>query len=165
MGVLKLGVLTSSLAFVRSSFDMPTARCLGIVLLGGSLLFCSHAQAQSEDGIAWLQKEMNCDQLTVEMKRRYSTLGNFSQLTEAKRQEVSLVLDIICGARFAHCGFKNCQKLSPTSQTQVQQSASPTPIETPSFLEPLPPPPPAVPAPIVAIDFPAEAKKMLEEKI
>ncbi len=104
----------------------------GVLLAFGALVPSTESAAQGASPIEWLQKEMTCDQLSAEMKDRYASLGAFSKLTEEKKQEVGLVLDIICGARFAHCSFKNCQKLAPVGGAEAappKEKEPPKPVE------------------------------------
>lgn len=119
------------------TFKKTTSHCLLTIFLLGFLAHSSEAQ-----NIAWLEKDMSCDQLTLEMKTRYSQMGNYGALSESKKQEIALVLDVICSARFEKCGFKNCKR----PVTAVAQ--------TPTVVEPTP-----------MVDFTAMAREALNQKI
>ena len=180
-----MGERNSSALRHRSFYREQLPLVVGLIPLA-SFFFASFffvtpsAHAQSEDGIAWLQKDMSCDELTVEMRKRYAKVGNFNSLGEDKRQEIGLVLDIICGARFAKCGFKNCQKLAPLAQAErpaepkpslepLAETATPVPATAadPVASAPVATIPVSVPsiAPLPPVDFQAEARRQLDERV
>lgn len=88
-----------------------------IVSLVATLL-CASAVAFAQDApigietdpLAWLNTSLSCNELTDQIKSRYAPLGKFSDLPDAKKEELRHVLEIVCSERFSRCKFKNCQR-------------------------------------------------------
>ena len=77
----------------------------------------------SADPLAWLDSDLACEELVSEIKKRYGSLGKYSEMPIVKREELKEVLDVSCSERFEHCGFKSCQKLTMKSDSVPSAAA------------------------------------------
>src|SRR5262245_13006278 len=81
---------------------------LTIALLTVQTAYAEDRSATEADPLAWLENDMSCQELTDQIKSRYAPLGKFSDMPDAKKEELRNVLAVVCSPKFARCGFRSC---------------------------------------------------------
>lgn len=72
------------------------------------------------DPLAWLTREMTCQEFLEQTQVRFGFFGTYQELPEEKRQEMRRVLQAACDARFLHCQFAAC----PLEGREVSEAAN-----------------------------------------
>lgn len=96
----------------------------------GLVLLCAVIIAPAKNGMAdvsWLQQVSNCDELAAKIRDSFARPAPASPMSEQQKTELPIVLNVVCGPRFAQCNFSVCQKwkvaLPPPPPTQTQDSS------------------------------------------
>jgi len=74
------------------------------------------------DPLAWLQGDLECEELVEQIDARYRPFGDFADLPAETKKEVRKVFSVACSNQFSRCNFGNCPGRvdgKPSSKTQL----------------------------------------------
>jgi len=59
--------------------------------------------------LSWIADEMSCDDFLTQLRSRFQRPQNKPTLSQDKKAELDLALEIACSPRFKHCDFDACK--------------------------------------------------------